>query len=187
MAETTNEAALRIARIIEQRMLMLAANFAGETTAAGEDLKGGWKPDLEPRWPKGTPGTTDTGHPLGGAWMRVVDILGTIDKSISSRKNLTWLAKGSTRIKSIQATREGGDLRLDITLKDGRSGQLKAVPDAPFEKLMARLVQIDSGQRVLDQPQGAKPHMREPGSPAPDLSRPGGARRRWTSATCRSR
>ncbi len=165
----------RILEIVLARRadLLLASEYRASTTAGGGNLKGAWKPDLEPRWPKGTPGSV-SGHPLGGTWMKVVDILGTIDQSISKSQNLTWLAKGSTRIQSINATREGDQLRMDITLKDGRSGQLLASQDAPFDKLMGRLVQIDSGQRVADQPQLAAPDQFPRRSPVPDLTVPEG-------------
>jgi hypothetical protein len=148
------------------------------------DLNLVWNPEFHPRWPG------HAGAGKGGEFMEVAGVLDRIDKSVSKSQNLAFLlrdAKGkpvAQSIRGIVGTRDGGNLKLAVSLNDGRTGSITVAPTVPFEQIMERLKRIDDirgaqAQRTFQNEGGGETKRptprtisRAPVEPLADLKQP---------------
>lgn len=106
-----------------------------------------WRPELHPKWPKGTPGRTRTGHPLGGKFMETTDIAEIAKRTITGWLDVSFLTRGSHTIDRVQArgTPDGG-AEFKVTTHDGVH-RVAIAPHTRFEQVVGALDHIDRGER----------------------------------------
>lgn len=165
-----------ISRVLDELYAAVVADIGPQLSLAGGDAEtlelAGWEPDAHPRWPHGTPGTDKGGHPLGGEFMQIADLLKKLKTSISKTEDVSFIAHGATSVKRVTATVNADGNRVDFHVQNGADGKAHVVTtDAGVDTgvLVETLRKLDAGE-AINRP-SAPPANPKPGSatapPAP--------------------